>query len=154
MPRGDDEEIAIRADDFFRFAALPATRALLEPPTWTPSLVATSELVARIILQSALRYGCDAPGCVHMRIRGRTHASASAFPVICSEREWQCRGSSSGLICSRRDTWPRDMLVGLELALKQLLPRHIVMRPIMTLARGQRMPWIRAERIGRPRLRH
>ncbi|WP_083636389.1 glycosyltransferase family 2 protein [Bradyrhizobium sp. AS23.2] len=45
-------------------------------------------------------------------------------------------------------------LIGLN-EVKQL-PRHIimVMRPIMKLARGQRMPWIRAERIGRPRLPH
>ena len=32
MPRGDEEEIAVRYGGAFRFFALPATRALLERP--------------------------------------------------------------------------------------------------------------------------
>lgn len=39
MPSGDEEDIAVRDEDFFRFVALPATRALLERPTLNPSLI-------------------------------------------------------------------------------------------------------------------
>jgi hypothetical protein len=39
MPRGDEEEIAVRDEDFFRFVALLATRGLLERPTLNPSLI-------------------------------------------------------------------------------------------------------------------
>jgi hypothetical protein len=39
MPRGNEEEIAVRDEEFFRFVALLATRALLEWPTLNPSLI-------------------------------------------------------------------------------------------------------------------
>jgi hypothetical protein len=39
MPRGDEEEIAVRGEEFVRFVALLATRALLERPTLNPSLI-------------------------------------------------------------------------------------------------------------------
>ncbi|MGY3621585.1 hypothetical protein [Bradyrhizobium sp. USDA 10063] len=39
MPSGDEEEIGARDEEFFRFAALLATRALLERPTLNPSLI-------------------------------------------------------------------------------------------------------------------
>jgi hypothetical protein len=41
MPRGDEEEIAVRDEGFFRFVALLATCALLERPTLIPCLIAT-----------------------------------------------------------------------------------------------------------------
>lgn len=41
MPRGDEEEIAARDEEFFRFVALLATCAFLERPTLIPSLIAT-----------------------------------------------------------------------------------------------------------------
>jgi hypothetical protein len=39
MPRGEEDEISIRDEDFFRFVALLATRALLERPTSYSSLI-------------------------------------------------------------------------------------------------------------------
>ncbi|MBO4221812.1 hypothetical protein [Bradyrhizobium neotropicale] len=39
MPIGEEEEIAVRDEDVFRFVALPAARALLERPTLNPSLI-------------------------------------------------------------------------------------------------------------------
>jgi hypothetical protein len=39
MPRGDEEEIAVRDEEFVRFVARLATRALLEWPTLNPSLI-------------------------------------------------------------------------------------------------------------------
>jgi hypothetical protein len=39
MPSGDEEEIAVRGKELFRFVALLATRALLERPTLNPSLI-------------------------------------------------------------------------------------------------------------------
>jgi hypothetical protein len=39
MPRGDEEEIAVRDEEFVRFLARLATRALLERPTFNPSLI-------------------------------------------------------------------------------------------------------------------
>ncbi|ANW01308.1 hypothetical protein [Bradyrhizobium icense] len=39
MPTGEEEEIAVRDEEFFRFVALLATRALLEWPTLNPSLI-------------------------------------------------------------------------------------------------------------------
>ena len=39
MPRGDEEEIAVRDEDFFRFVTLLATRGLLERPKLNPSLI-------------------------------------------------------------------------------------------------------------------
>jgi hypothetical protein len=51
MPKGEDEEIAVRDDEFFRFVALPATRALLERPTLNPSMIRDPrELVANVTL--------------------------------------------------------------------------------------------------------
>jgi hypothetical protein len=38
MPKGDEEEIVIRDDEFFRFVALLVTCALLDRPTLAPSL--------------------------------------------------------------------------------------------------------------------
>jgi hypothetical protein len=50
MPKGEDEEIAVR-DGEFRFVALPATRALLERPTLNPSMIRDPrELVANVTL--------------------------------------------------------------------------------------------------------
>lgn len=49
MPRGDEEEIAVRDRELFRFVALLATRALLERPTLNPSLIRDQPmLMARI----------------------------------------------------------------------------------------------------------
>ena len=39
MPRGDEEDIALRDGEFFRFVALLATRGLLERPTLNLSLI-------------------------------------------------------------------------------------------------------------------
>jgi hypothetical protein len=39
MPSGDEEEIAVRDEEFFRFVALLATRVLQERPTLNPSLI-------------------------------------------------------------------------------------------------------------------
>jgi len=38
MPRGDEEEIAVRDEEFFRFVAVLATRGLLERPKLNPLL--------------------------------------------------------------------------------------------------------------------
>jgi hypothetical protein len=39
IPRGDEEEIAVRDEELFRFVALLATRGLLDRPTLNPSLI-------------------------------------------------------------------------------------------------------------------
>ena len=39
MPRGDEEEIAVRDKECLRFVALLATRRSLERPTSNPSLI-------------------------------------------------------------------------------------------------------------------
>jgi hypothetical protein len=54
MPRGDEEEIAVRDRELFRFVALLATRALLERPTLNPSLIRDQPmLMARIASKQA-----------------------------------------------------------------------------------------------------
>ena len=51
MPRGDEEEIAVRGREVFRFVALLATRALMERPTLNPSLIRDQQrLMASITL--------------------------------------------------------------------------------------------------------
>src|SRR5262245_56177716 len=51
MPRGDEEEIAVRVREVFRFVALLATRALMERPTLNPSLIRDQQrLMASITL--------------------------------------------------------------------------------------------------------
>jgi hypothetical protein len=42
IPSGDEEEIAVRGKELFRFVALLATCAFLERPTLIPSLIAPS----------------------------------------------------------------------------------------------------------------
>jgi len=61
MPRGDEEEIAVRGEDFFRFVALLATRALLERPTLIPSLICDQlKLMASVASnRPALMWGYD-----------------------------------------------------------------------------------------------
>ena len=44
MPTGDEEEIAVRDEEFVRFVARLATRALLEWPTLNPSLIRHHQL--------------------------------------------------------------------------------------------------------------
>ncbi len=72
MPRGDEEEIAVRDEGVFRFVALLATRALLERPTLNPSLIRHGlNLMASVVL--------NRPALVwELRPRLRTYANLVA----------------------------------------------------------------------------
>src|SRR5919198_6397966 len=74
IPRGAEEEIAVRDEEFFRFVALPATRALLERPTFDLSLIRDQlRLMARVASIRRAMMGA-APGTAYICEfdRGRT----------------------------------------------------------------------------------
>jgi hypothetical protein len=72
MPSGDEEEIAVRDEEAFRFVALLATRALLERPTLNPLLIRDQlRLMARVVsIRPALMW--------ELRLGLRTYANLVA----------------------------------------------------------------------------
>jgi hypothetical protein len=75
MPKGDEEEIAVRSEVFFRFVALLATRALLERPTLNPSLIRDqSKAIAIVLFDQAHPDLAATPtaACIRDFRRGRT----------------------------------------------------------------------------------
>lgn len=80
MPKGDEEEIAVRDRELFRFVALPATRALLERPTLNPSLIRDQQ---RLMASIAL----NRPALIRELCLGqRTYASLAADARFQSNR--------------------------------------------------------------------
>jgi hypothetical protein len=80
MPSGDEEEIAVRDEEAFRFVALLATRALLERPTLNPLLIRDQlRLMARVVsIRPALMW--------ELRLGLRTYANLVADARFQSNR--------------------------------------------------------------------